>query len=956
MRLFLQKMCLVALVLSILSRDQVETKGQDRAGQNTTAPSLSELIKDLKSPQLQVRYRAIDAIGELGADAREAVEPLIEALKDENVGMRNRAAFALGKIGPSAKDALDALGALLSDDDPAVCGNALVALSRIDSQAQVGPISEVLTNKWPHLRLRAVQALGKMGPKAKAASPALARALKDGDKQVRDAAFEALRIIDPDATCAALIEGLNAKDASARRDAALTLGTVGPRTTGAGGKTVVESLCGVLKDHNAGVRHAAIQSLGKMGREAKAASPALAGAMKDGNKQVRDAAFEALRIIDPDATCAALIEGLTAKDASARRDAAQILGTVGPRTTGPGGKTVVESLCGLLKDDNAGVRHAAIESLGRMGPKAAPAVPQLVGILETDAAARRDSAEALGKIGPEAKAAAPALAGAMKDRDRQVRDAAFEALGYVDPEAACAALIDALKAKDASARRDAAHTLGTVGPRTTGAGAKTVVESLCSALKDDNAGVRHAGIESLGKMGPKAVSAVPQLVVILETEAGAWHVAAEALGRIGPEANAAVPALAHALKGGGKDVRGTAHIAISEIDPDAAPRDMVVAIKQTRIVEKLLHSGDLEKGGHALEDALAAAPRSDHLRFGLGVLQFVHSVERLGQSLHRYGAKSDTIDIPILRLPVPKNEFPKAISYGAFRRMLDEFCQDLSIAEKTLEGVTDDEVYLPLRLAPIRLDLVGDGRSAEKLMDILKRLFRRRQFANLANNPEFLVCFDRGDVAWLRAYCHLLMGMIDGYLAFDTEELFDLSADELFAKPEKRFRANQKDKQKTRNEAWQEMVVKEPARLGAFRKHLVKVAQLNREIWKYIRAEIDDDHEWLPNPKQTGVLGMPVRAEMIDAWLDAMAEMEDLLEGKKVALFPFGGKGDGSGLNVKSLLDDPPGKLKLEDLWTGELPDKYWSKEKPVDFNNLFRVWSVFGGDTTAFAYAAWFN
>ena len=45
------------------------------------------------------------------------------------------------------------------------------------------------------------------------------------------------------------------------------------------------------------------------------------------------------------------------------------------------------------------------------------------------------------------------------------------------------------------------------------------------------------------------------------------------------------------------------------------------------------------------------------------------------------------------------------------------------------------------------------------------------------------------------------------------------------------------------------------------------------------KAETDDDHEWLPNPKQKGALGLPVRDEMIDAWLAMMAELEVLLNG-----------------------------------------------------------------------------
>src|SRR5262249_51797845 len=142
-----------------------------------------------------------------------------------------------------------------------------------------------------------------------------------------------------------------------------------------------------------------------------------------------------------------------------------------------------------------------------------------------------------------------------------------------------------------------------------------------------------------------------------------------------------------------------------------------------------LHSGELAKGKQALLAALVATPSDDRLRFGLGVLQFVHGVERLGQSLHGYGARSDNTDIPILRVPVPKNPDPATIEYAAFCKILDDFRRDLSTAEATLAGVSDRPVKLPLRLAAVRLDLVGDGKAADKFINILKRVMHRDRMA-----------------------------------------------------------------------------------------------------------------------------------------------------------------------------------------------------------------------------------
>jgi hypothetical protein len=366
------------------------------------------------------------------------------------------------------------------------------------------------------------------------------------------------------------------------------------------------------------------------------------------------------------------------------------------------------------------------------------------------------------------------------------------------------------------------------------------------------------------------------------------------------------------------------------------------------MVEQYLHSGELAKGEQALEAVLAANPRDDQVRFGLGVLRFVRGVERLGQSLHEYGVKSESSNIPFLRLPVPHNPEPAPITYTSFRRILDDFVRDLTAAEATLAAITDDGVKLPLRLTNIRLDLDGDGNPTDLFIDVLKKIMRQQRIEFLQGNPDFLVSFDRGDVAWLRAYCHLLTGMLDVYLALDTGQMFHLSADDLFAKPK-----NPPPPKEQRNwaEVWKVITIKEPARLGRVRRHWLKVAELNRETWKYIRAETDDDHEWLPHPKQKGVLGLPVRDEMIDAWLAMMGELEALLDGKRT----MGVRKDGKRLNWKVLLDDPPDKFDLAGGFPGNLADRYFSEAPEVNMNALSRVIAVFQ-NTTAVAYAAWFN
>ena len=73
----------------------------------------------------------------------------------------------------------------------------------------------------------------------------------------------------------------------------------------------------------------------------------------------------------------------------------------------------------------------------------------------------------------------------------------------------------------------------------------------------------------------------------------------------------------------------------------------------------------------------------------------------------------------------------------------------------------------------------GDGKAEpdERLFTLYAQLnaAARNQVTPEAAK-EFVIAFDRADVAWLRGYCHLLMAMSEVYLAHDAQELFDHTA------------------------------------------------------------------------------------------------------------------------------------------------------------------------------------
>lgn len=372
--------------------------------------------------------------------------------------------------------------------------------------------------------------------------------------------------------------------------------------------------------------------------------------------------------------------------------------------------------------------------------------------------------------------------------------------------------------------------------------------------------------------------------------------------------------------------------------------------------ERFLHDGRFAEGETDLLLALDTDPKDDEARFGLGVIQFVRAVQNLGQSLYDYGAMSHNTNQPFLRLPVPKNETPSAISYRELGRVLDAFASDLGRAEATLAAVQDDQVKLRLRLSGITFDFTGTGKEQTTLLQVLVNLNGGRLEIEKAN-PEFRVHFDRGDVAWLRAYCHLLCAMVHGYRAVDEAPGFEQRVSRIFPKVES-------SPDKNPNVDWQGIKLVDAPRLRRMRLHFVKVCELNHETWAHYRKETDDDYEWLPNAKQTDQLGLPLTDERIDAWLGMMTQLEGLMTGERLLPsnllrgihweHPLG-----QGLNFRKLLDNPRADLLNWKRISAEGIDaKYLEPEagKPVlDLNALFNVLRLFSGPF-GFAEAARLN
>ena len=205
------------------------------------------------------------------------IQNLISALRSENSSIRQRAAEALGKIGPEAKAAVPGLIEALKDE--AVRWKAGEALGKIGpgAKAAVPALIEALKDEKEYIRREVVEALGKIGPGAKAAVPALIKALKDEKEYIRKEVVEAL-------------------------------GKIGPAA-----KAAVPALIKALKEEDKFVRLRAAEALGGIGPESREVVPALIEALRDEDRDVCVLAMMALAEIGPEAVLD-LIESLKGKD------------------------------------------------------------------------------------------------------------------------------------------------------------------------------------------------------------------------------------------------------------------------------------------------------------------------------------------------------------------------------------------------------------------------------------------------------------------------------------------------------------------------------------------------------------------------------------------------------------------------------------------------------------------
>ncbi|MEO8498013.1 MAG: HEAT repeat domain-containing protein, partial [Planctomycetota bacterium] len=279
-----------------------------RALSFTLGPVLSD-----KSPD--VRAAAIRALGDLGEVGSRHVPSLVKLLNDtddrshfftpDSAGtrpVRYDSAMALAEMGKDARVALGKLREMMTgDSDTLVRIASAYAIARLDNAAKdaMDYLIQSVQDRKHGTRVpeAATEALGKLGPKAQSALPALVDALAHPDTMVRIHAIEAIVLISPESAETRLLKILHDEDAVVRASAIESLGSLRNASP-----QLLKSYIAALDDSDpifgTDVRRAAAVAIGNLQENAATALPRLERLIREEDSEwVKDAAVEAVRQI-----------------------------------------------------------------------------------------------------------------------------------------------------------------------------------------------------------------------------------------------------------------------------------------------------------------------------------------------------------------------------------------------------------------------------------------------------------------------------------------------------------------------------------------------------------------------------------------------------------------------------------------------------------------------------------
>ena len=573
-------------------------------------PALGPLIAELSHNKYsQVREAIteilvrIDPAWPRSEAAKSQISTLIGALRNEDPGVRQEAAEVLEKIDPSwpqreeAKREVPEFIAAWRKDNQGIHECATKVLARIGKPALV-PLIAAIRDKDLRVHKGASEMIGKIDPdwpRSEAALqqvPEFIAALRDRNEHVREHAAEFLEKVSPDwpqseaanTQVSKYIAALRDYDRSVRLAAADALRKIRIRDPES-----IEALAAVVKvGLLSDVEGAVIQALVNAG---EAALEPLIAALQDQDGRVRFVAARALGQIEGVGTIEPLIAALRDWDQKARKAAAEALEKIAPNwpQSEAAAHQVPEFIIGL-RNGGWDVREICAKALGRI--KSPESVSPLIAALRDKSANVRWMAnDSLNKITPDwpqsetATQQVPEFIEALQDDDRDVRQAAVEALGRIRDLRSVSPLIAALRDKDTSVRRVVNESLNKITPDWPQSEAVTQqVPEFIEALQDDDRDVRQATAEALAYFrDPRSVE--PLIALLRDKDSRVRETAVEALEKVAPNwpqseaATHQVPEFIVVLQNGELRLRFISAVVLGVVRDNRAIEPLIAALR-----------------------------------------------------------------------------------------------------------------------------------------------------------------------------------------------------------------------------------------------------------------------------------------------------------------------------------------------------------------------------------------
>jgi hypothetical protein len=355
-------------------------------------------------------------------------------------------------------------------------------------------------------------------------------------------------------------------------------------------------------------------------------------------------------------------------------------------------------------------------------------------------------------------------------------------------------------------------------------------------------------------------------------------------------------------------------------------------------------------------ETIAAPTPSD--RFALGGVLFLGAIERALQTRWQVALSDSTLmqGLPVLRLPIPENPAPQPFDPAVIESLFATMEDDLATAIATLAPITDDadlavtistgDIWFDVNMNATRDPGEGFGDVAGSVM--------QPAFEPATPAPDITIRFDTADAAWLSAYAHMLSAVSQGALALSPTEaitrvIATRDAMQAFspgeaAEPGMPDAGTMVDTIAIILRSIEQRP--DPARTAALRDHLLALIADNRDFWRRVARETDNDAEWIPNKRQTSALPLDFPPQTGERWLAILADAEGVLKGD--LLIPYWRLPPDAGINLARLLADPP-ELDIIGLIQGETLLPYMQKGRRADADNLLQFEELVSGNAGLF-------